>query len=99
MAKEFTIKNSEELPKIMESKDYEISKSIIDSVLRNLNNKKKHIHVISIFCEEEGDMFDLTLERNNFLSVLKLNLPTFEKHEDYEGCIKIQNAINQLNSL
>ena len=44
-------------------------------------------------------MFDLTLERNNFLSVLKLNLPTFEKHEDYEGCINIQNAINQLNSL
>jgi hypothetical protein len=96
MVKEITVKNNEELHRILEHGDYTISKAIVDRILENLNGTKKHIHVISIFCEEDNYIYDLTLERKNFLSTLESNLETLEQAEDYEGCAQIQNAIKQL---
>jgi hypothetical protein len=96
---EITVKNSEELTELMNEGSYEIAKSLVNHILLNLNTKKKRIHVISIFCEEDQSNYDLTLERSNFLSTLEKNLNTFEQAEDFEGCIDIQNAIKQLKSL
>jgi DUF438 domain-containing protein len=96
MVKEITVRNNEELIEVMENGSYEISKSIVENIIKHLNSKKKRVHVISIFCEEDQAVYDLTLERSNFLSTLKKNLTTFEQAEDFEGCIGIQNAINQL---
>ena len=90
--------SNEELSKIMEHGSYEISKSIVESIIKNLNTKKKHVHVISIFCDEDNSVYDLTLERKNFLDTLIHNLPAFEKMEDYEGCQLIQKTIKQLNT-
>ena len=96
MVKEITVCNNEELIEVMENGSYEISKSIVENIIKHLNSKKKRVHVISIFCEEDQAVYDLTLERSNFLSTLEKNLTTFEQAEDFEGCIGIQNAINQL---
>jgi hypothetical protein len=96
MVKEITVRNNEELIEVMENGSYEISKSIVENIIKHLNSKKKRVHVISIFCEEDQAVYDLTLERSNFLSTLEKNLTTFEQAEDFEGCIGIQNAINQL---
>ena len=95
---EVTVKNSEELASLMDEGSYEISKSMVSNIIENLNTKKKRIHVISIYCEEDNSVYDLTLERNNFLDTLEKNLETFERHEDYEGCAEIQKAISQLKS-
>lgn len=96
---EITVKNSEELTELMNEGSYEIAKSLVNHILLNLNTKKKRVHVISIFCEEDQSNYDLTLERSNFVSTLEKNLITFEQAEDFEGCIDIQNAIKQLKSL
>ena len=98
MVKEITVRDNEELIEVMENGSYEISKSIVENIIKHLNSKKKRVHVISIFCEEDQATYDLTLERSNFLSTLEKNLTTFEQAEDFEGCISIQNAINQLKS-
>lgn len=95
---EITVKNSEELTELMNEGSYEISKSLVNHILLNLNTKKKRVHVISIFCEEDQSNYDLTLERSNFLDTLERNLPTFEQAEDFEGCIEIQKAIKQLKT-
>jgi hypothetical protein len=95
---EVTVKNSEELMLLMDKGDYEISKSLVENILINLKTKKKRIHVISVFCEEDNEIYDLTLERNNFLDTLEKNLEMFERHENYEGCAKILEAISQLKS-
>lgn len=96
---EITVKDSEELTELMNEGSYEISKSLVEHILLNLNTKKKRIHVISIFCEEDQESYDLTLERSNFLSTLEKSLKAFERAEDFEGCIEIQKTINQLKSL
>ena len=64
---EITVKNSEELTELMNEGSYEIAKSLVNHILLNLNTKKKRIHVISIFCEEDQSNYDLTLERSNFV--------------------------------
>ncbi len=95
---EITVKDSEELASLIDGKQsYEIANSLVSNIIENLNTKKKRIHVISVFCEEDQAIYDLTLERNNFLDTLEKNLKIFEYHEDYEGCAKIKNAISQLN--
>lgn len=93
---EVTVKNSEELASLMDEGSYEISKSMVSNIFENLNTKKKRIHVISIYCEEDQAVYDLTLERSNFLDTLEKCLKTFERYEDYEGCTNIQKAISQL---
>jgi len=95
---EVTVKNSEELMLLMDKGDYKISKSLVENILINLKTKKKRIHVISVFCEEDNEIYDLTLKRNNFLNTLEKNLEMFEHHENYEGCAKILEAISQLKS-
>lgn len=94
---EITVKNSEELESLIDGEQsYEIANSLVSNIIKNLNTKKKRIHVISVFCEEDNEIYDLTLERDNFLNTLEKNLEIFERHEDYEGCAIIQEAISQL---
>ncbi len=95
---EVTVKNGKELISLMEKGDYKISESLVENILINLKTNKKRIHVISVFCEEDNEIYDLTLERNNFLDTLEKNLKIFECHEDYKGCAKILEAISQLKS-
>lgn len=96
--KEITVKNADELAELMEAGSYEISKSIVNNIIKNLDTDKKHIHVVSIFCISDAEMYDLTLERNKFLETLEMNLPMFEKNEDYVGCAQIIESINQLKN-
>jgi len=98
MVAEITVNNSDEFQELVDQKDFRISKAIVEGILDNVKSKKKHVHVISIFCEEDNSIFDLTLERKNFLDTLIHNLPAFEKMEDYEGCQLIQETIKQLNT-
>jgi hypothetical protein len=96
---EVTVKNNVELQHLMENENYEISKSIVYNIIENLNTKKKKIHIMSITCEEDQTIYDLTLERKNFIDTLERNLIVFEKHEDYEGCVNIQKSITHLKFL
>ena len=69
---EITVKNSEELTELMNEGSYEISKSLVNHILLNLNTKKKRVHVISIFCEEDQSNYDLTLERKLMIHLNKI---------------------------
>lgn len=97
MVLEITVQTPEDIESIMSSGNYEIARSIVENILINLSTKKKHVHVISIYCEEDGEIYDLTVERKHFADTLRENLSIFEQNEDYEGCIKITNAIEQLS--
>jgi hypothetical protein len=98
MGLEITVNNSEEFQELVDKKDIRISKAIVDSILKNINTSKKHIHVLSVNCVEEGEILDLTADRANFIDILNDNLPVYEKEEWYEECQKIVDSINILKS-
>jgi len=96
MAAEITLNNSEEFQEMIDRKDFTISKAVVESILSNLNGRKKHVHVLSVNCLEEASTFDITLDRKYFAETLQENLKYYVEQELYEECSKIVEAINTL---
>lgn len=90
------VKNIEEWEKLIENGDVKISTTIVESILKNLNVKKRFIYMLGVYIEDTKETFDITLDRKNFIETLEENLPIQEKHENFERCTQIINAIKYL---
>ena len=97
MNKEITVNNEAEFQQMLDNKDFKIAEIIVDSILKNLDSTKQHIHIMSINCFEENITYDITLEKKHFKGVLQENLKYFIERELYEKCSKIVDIINTLN--
>jgi protein-arginine kinase activator protein McsA len=93
---EINVDSTEEFQELINNKDFRISKHIVEGILANLNTKKKHVHVLSVICEDEDEIFDITVERKHFAETLDENLKYYVENEEYEGCQKIIEAIKLL---
>lgn len=96
MATEITVFNSEEFEQLILDKDVRISNAIVSTILGNLTGRKRHIPVLSILVENEQTVYDITIDRKEFLSSLKDNLLIQEKNENYETCAEMVKAIKSL---
>ena len=85
------VKTREEFEEIIYGKDLNISKSIVDNILKNLNTTKRHVHVLEIIIEDEDKVIDLTIDRKDFIDTLEKNLEIHVYHEEYERCVELQN--------
>ena len=92
------VKSEEEFTTLVRNYDFRIVEAIVEGALSNLKTKKRFIHILSVAVEEDNDIYDLTLERCEFLDNLKKNLKHYEKAELYEKCREIVNAINYLEN-
>ena len=98
MVKRIKVKSQEEFEQMLQEQDLKISKAIVEVALKNLKGKKRFIPILEVHIEEEGNIFDITLDRQNLVSTLQQNLEIHERNEDYEGCAKIAAAIKELKS-
>jgi hypothetical protein len=69
---------------------------LVETILGNLKGRKRHLHALSVLIEQEQTIYDITIDRNEFVNTLEQNLPIYEKHELYEGCAEIVKAIKFL---
>lgn len=96
--KEFEVRTLDEFQELVENKNFSISQAIVNSILNNLKTRKKNVHVLTVICTEEDTIFDITLEKTNFVDTLKDNLKYFEEREMYETCAEINKAIKALDT-
>lgn len=96
MAEEISVFDSDEFEQLVASRDLRISRALVETILKNLNGRKRHIHALSVLVEQEQTMYDITIDRQEFITTLEQNLPVYEKYELYEGCAEIVNAIKVL---
>jgi hypothetical protein len=96
MAIEITLNNSDEFQDMIDRKDFTIAKAVVETILANLNTRKKHLHVLSVNCLEDGATYDITLEKKYFAETLQENLKYYVEKELYEECTQIVEAINKL---
>ena len=96
MATEINVFDSDEFEELVSSRDLRISSALIETILKNLNGRKRHLHALSVLIEQEQTIYDITIDREEFITTLKSNLPVFEENELYEQCDKIVKAIKFL---
>ena len=96
MAVEITLNNTEEFQEMIDRKDFIIAKAVVETILANLNTRKKHLHILSVTCLENDATYDITLEKKYFCETLQENLKYYVEKELYEDCTKIVEAINKL---
>lgn len=96
MAEEISVFDSEEFERLVSDKDIRISDALVDTVLKNLKGRKRHIHALSIMVEQEQMVYDITIDRKEFLSTLENSLPVYEEIEQFEKCAEVLKAINFL---
>ena len=98
MMEEFVVNNSEEFEDMMEQGDIRVSKALVETILTNLNGRKRHIPAMSIFLKDEQILLDITVDREDFEYVLENNLPRYEAYELYEKCAEIVKALDFLKN-
>lgn len=82
----------------IEEGDFRIAKIIVETIIDNINTKKKNIYVMNFYIEETGESLDFTISRENFADTLEKNIKFYEREELYEMCAVIQNLIKKLNT-
>lgn len=96
MAVEINVFTSEEFEDLVSQRDVRISKALVETILTNLKGRKRHLHAFSVMIEQEQTIYDVTVDRFDFLITLEKNLQIYEENELYEGCAKIVEAIKFL---
>jgi hypothetical protein len=96
--KQIRVDNYNEFLEITRNQKFTMAESIVNVVLSNLKTTKKEIPIFEIEVYNEDVTYTLSVQRNEFLDILKKNLIHFENEEAYEGCQKIIEAINFLKT-
>jgi cytidylate kinase len=98
MAVEFQVKNVEEFEHMIQNMDFRVSEALVSTILKNLKGKRKYLHAFSVISEDDGDIYDITINRQDFKKTLTEALPKYEKEEKYEECVEITEAIKYLQN-
>lgn len=98
MATEINVFDSDEFEKLVSEKDIRISNALVDTILKNLKGRKRHIHALSIMVEQEQMVYDITIDRNEFLTTLEMSIPVYEQVEEFEKCADVMKAIKYLQT-
>ena len=85
-----------EFEMMVAAKDFSIAQRIVETVLSNLDTKKKRLHVFSVECMDKGVTLDITMETKYFVQTLQENIKHYIREERYEDCIEIEKAVNYL---
>ena len=93
MASEITVFNSDEFEELITNRDVRIAQALVDTILSNLKGRKRHLHALSVLVEQEQTIYDITVDRKEFITTLKTNLPICEEKELYEVCAEIRDAL------
>ncbi len=96
MAEEITVKNNDEFEEIIANKDIRVAKALVETILENLKGRKRHIHALSVMVLNEATIYDITIDRKEFITTLEKNLPIYEKNELYEKCAEMVEAIKYI---
>ena len=93
---EIVVQSVEEFQEMIDDKDFIIAESIVEGILANLDTPKKNIHLLSIVCTDDDAIYDITVEKQHFVTTLEENLTHYVREEKYEECQIIADTISEL---
>lgn len=96
METKIEVKTIEEFESLMEEDNINISTIIVNAILDNLYSTKRFVYILTVYVEENGEIYDITLDRKYFIETLQNHLSIQEKNEAFETCSNILKAIDYL---
>ena len=96
MSKVYRVATMAEFEMMVAAKDFSIAQRIVETVLSNLDTKKKRLHVFSVEYMDKGVTLDITMETKYFVQTLQENIKHYIREERYEDCIEIEKAMKYL---
>ena len=85
MTAQLVFSSVQQFEDLLESQDYELATSFVESMLSNLNTEGEIVPIIEAFFEEEDTIYDFEVEKTNFIPNFKEFLAIYECEEDYEA--------------
>jgi len=98
MAKEISVFDTSEFEEMVEAKDIRISRALVETILENLKGRKRFFHALSVLVVQEQTVYDITIDKSEFVHTLESNLPIYEKHELFEKCAEMVKALKYLKN-
>ena len=98
MANEISVFDTSEFEKMVEAKDIRISKALVETILKNIKGRKRFFHALSVLVVQEQTVYDITIDKSEFINTLESNLPIYEKHELFEKCAEMVKALKYLKN-
>jgi hypothetical protein len=74
MVTEISVFDSEEFEELVSQRDLRISKALVETILKNLKGRKRHLHALTVLVEQDQTIYDITVDRNDFITTLEQNL-------------------------
>lgn len=96
--KQIRVNDYGEFLAMTKNQQFTISQQIVETILNNIDTKRKELPVFEVEVESEGASYTLSIQTDEFIDTLNTNLIHFENEEAYEGCQKIIEAINYLKT-
>ncbi len=96
--KHIKVTNYDEFLAMAQTQKFTIYQTIVETILSNINTRKKEIPIFEVEVENNGDTYTLSIQTEEFINTLETNLIHYENEEAYEGCQKIIEAINYLKT-
>ena len=96
MIHKFRLDNIEQFNNLIVEKNLELSKAIVKVISENINTIDKVIPAAEVYIKDKREVIILSINREDFEGTLDLNLKIHEYHEDFEGCVEIQQLITKL---
>lgn len=89
------LKDQEELKEYF-TENYDLSKHIVDEILKNIDEPKKELKIAEILVESDNLIYIVTVEKEDIIITLETQLKNMERFEDFEKCIQIKEAMKKL---
>lgn len=98
MATRLVIPNEDTFDDLLDNGDYRLAQAIVEGILSQLPTDEENLRIVEVYVEEEDDIYDLSINKNDIIETLQDNLVWYEKEENYEGCASIVKAIENIRA-
>lgn len=98
MATRLVIPDEDTFDNLLDNGDYRLAQAIVEGILSQLPTDEENLRIVEVYVEEEDDIYDLSINKNDIIETLQDNLVWYEKEENYEGCASIVKAIENIRA-
>ena len=95
--KKVIVNSFEEFVQKFTNQDLDVVNELFSCVKVAIAKNRKKANIFSIYCRETEETYKLSIDKDEYPTVLNGCMNTFIKNEMYEECIEVKSLLETLN--